>query len=197
METSSDVRDDVSVWEHVGLFTASFRCVAVKCNRKSPSQKNLGWSNTSAQTETFGANTGGISVQELVGPSRIHVRSRIVHCVGRNSFSMRSMANAHRCERWACPLESHTLRRGRDHAEGDLGDQTRSLKTLLAHKPGRTAGRPSNGNSHRGRTKPTKTIDQVMSMSVLHAESRPRESFRIRCLCPNKEVNVPGESARD
>ena len=51
--------------------------------RTSPSPVNLGWSNTFAQSETFGANSNGVSVKELVGHRRVNLRSRFVLCVGK------------------------------------------------------------------------------------------------------------------
>ena len=35
--------------------------------RTSSSPENLGWSNTSTQSETFGANSNGVFVKELAG----------------------------------------------------------------------------------------------------------------------------------
>ena len=38
-----------------------------------------------AQSETFGANSNGVSVKELVGHRHVNLRSRFVLCVGKPS----------------------------------------------------------------------------------------------------------------
>ena len=48
-------------WE-MGVPLTTLHC------RTSPTPEKLGWINTSAQSETFGANSNGVSVKELAGP---------------------------------------------------------------------------------------------------------------------------------
>ena len=89
--------------------------------RRSPSQMNLGWSNTSAQTETCGGNTGGISVKELVGPSRRGAFPTLRGATGRTAPS--------RCE--ACLL----LARSKSHRNHVTRLLLQQIQTAWRRKP--------------------------------------------------------------
>ena len=120
--------------------------------------------------------------QELVGPSRIHVRSRNVLCVGKQTeekqfFNETEDTNDGLVHMSLTPFTEvgtmqRTIFRGHDTLiKTELGDQARHLKTLLPHKPGSTTGREIvERELPQRKNKPTKTIDQAMFMSALYTE---------------------------